>query len=491
MIRNPLNNARANLAGALVILALLAPLVALAYIGLFTRYMADDYCTAAIVHQYGFINSQVDWYWSWTGRFSYSFMVAVAGLLGSPVVPFLPLTVLVCWVCVTGWSAYQIALMAKWPRPLLTSMVLAELIVFATLDGTHHVVQSLYWQSGMLNYTIPLVILTIYVGVVGYVLRRRRPIATVSPPAIAALVLTLVAGGFTEAYMFVQTGGLLIGAVVCYKAAPGTLRRAALPLVIAGLAGALIATCIVVLAPGNLVRQSHFAAPPNSLRLVQRSFYYAAGFIPYTILRSPLTTLLSVMLPALLGYYFQSVRRDRGSELKFRSVVYLIVFSLVVGFVLILACTLPGVYGTSGFLPERARLIPQFVIVCVAVFDGYLSGAMLAAWLTALRNTSSWPLAAGSVALVTLLILSPIAAARKTFALRTRAEAGAAVWDQMDRDVRAAKSRGGMDLVVPAVDDVESRLGAHRTELQIERDPRNWKNKCVAEFYGVNSITGE
>jgi hypothetical protein len=389
----------------------------------------------------------------------------------------------------TVWSVYQIALLAIWPRPVLTSLLFAALIVFATLNGTHHLVQSLYWQSGMLTYTVPLILLTIYIGVVGRALRLRTGVAW--PAVIAAFALMFIAGGFSEAYVFMQTCGLLIAAVVCYKAVQATSRRAALPLIVAGLAGSLMATCIVVLSPGNLVRQSHFPPPPNLFRLVQLSLYYAAGFIPYTIFRSPFTTLLSLMLPALLGYYLQSVSSRPGSELNFRRVVHLLLFSLMAGCVLILACTVPGIFGTSGFLPERAQLIPQFVVVCAAVFSGYLLGAVLWQWLATRGHKASWPLLAGSAAVIALLILSPIAAARKTFALATRARAGATAWDQMDREVRAAKERGEMDLVVPAVDDVESRLGAHRTELQIERDTRNWKNRCVAKYYGINSIRAE
>jgi hypothetical protein len=61
----------------------------------------------------------------------------------------------------------------------------------------------------------------------------------------------------------------------------------------------------------------------------------------------------------------------------------------------------------------------------------------------------------------------------------------------MDRELRAARERGAMDVTVATVDDVEERLGAARTELQIEHDPQNWKNKCVARYYGINSVKAE
>jgi hypothetical protein len=54
-----------------------------------------------------------------------------------------------------------------------------------------------------------------------------------------------------------------------------------------------------------------------------------------------------------------------------------------------------------------------------------------------------------------------------------------------------AELRAEVEPVVPGVDDVESRLGVHRTELQIERDAQNIKNRCVAKYYGINSIKAE
>lgn len=46
-------------------------------------------------------------------------------------------------------------------------------------------------------------------------------------------------------------------------------------------------------------------------------------------------------------------------------------------------------------------------------------------------------------------------------------------------------------MTVAPIDDVETRLGAAKTELQIEHDAQNWKNKCAARYYGINSIRAE
>jgi len=82
MSRRP---ARDELVAALFVAALSAALLAFAYVGLFTRYMADDYCAAVAVRRDGFLGSQLGWYGGWTGRFSFSFVLAAAESVGPAV----------------------------------------------------------------------------------------------------------------------------------------------------------------------------------------------------------------------------------------------------------------------------------------------------------------------------------------------------------------------------------------------------------------------
>jgi hypothetical protein len=171
---------------------------------------------------------------------------------------------------------------------------------------------------------------------------------------------------------------------------------------------------------------------------------------------------------------------------------------LLLGFAFIFLCTVPGVYGTSTYLPGRARLIPQFVLVCVAVWCGCLAGVRLSEHLAfssghfgARARLSARALNAAAAASLTLLLLPPLFAARRTLALVPGAREAAATWDEMDRSLRAARERGTPDMTVAPIDDVETRLGAAKTELQIEHDAQNWKNKCAARYYGINSVRAE
>jgi hypothetical protein len=473
---------------ALLVIALLCALLAFAYVGHFTRYMADDYCLAAELHELGFARTQMRLYTGWTGRYSYSFLISLAEMIGTATVPVGPLLGVACWLAAAIWSLYQIAFIARWSRRLLFSCVIGELIVFAMLNGADNIVQSFYWQGGLVNYVAPLILLTVYVGIVSYAIRKQVQGGAALWLAVLCAGVTFFAGGFTEAYGFLQAGALLLALLACYKFASDSFRRLATPLIVAGLVGAVIAICIVVFAPGNKFRVSHFAPRPNLIKVTMLSLYYAAGFIVYKIYLSPLTTLLLVLLPARLGW---DVHKAGSSQLKGRKTGGLLFLIPVVGFFLIFICFATGVYGTSGALPERARFIPQFVFVCIAVCWGYLVGAALIKWLSLRERKLSRLRIPGSIAVTVFMFMAPLLATWRIMKLVPRAEASASIWDQTDRDIRAARAQGSMNLTVPAVDDVETRLGARRTELQLEHDVENWKNKCVARYYQIASIKSQ
>ena len=96
-------------------------LLTYAYIGFFTRYMADDYCSAAVAHASGLMGLQKHFYLGWSGRFSFNFAIGVLALLGFRVVPFLPAVALGLMLIVLTWTITRFASDFYWQRKLMTS----------------------------------------------------------------------------------------------------------------------------------------------------------------------------------------------------------------------------------------------------------------------------------------------------------------------------------------------------------------------------------
>src|SRR5215216_8067524 len=101
-------------------------LMAHAYIGFFSRYMADDYTMSRMVKTHGLLGAQADWYFGWTGRFSFSFVASLLGLIGPATTRVIPALLLTAWIAATAWAIGQIRSLS-----ISTAVLFAGLIIFA------------------------------------------------------------------------------------------------------------------------------------------------------------------------------------------------------------------------------------------------------------------------------------------------------------------------------------------------------------------------
>jgi hypothetical protein len=206
---------------------LLVALATFAAAGVYCRPEADDFCYGVEAQTRGLVGSLHYWYTGWNGRYS---QIVASGLLlpaGPIVSAVLPGALIAGLVAALAWCLRPFA-----ARPWLLAMS----AVFTWLVSLPALWQSVYWLSGSLTYTAPLIALAITGGAVV----RRWP-----GPAVAALAF--VTGGFTE--------GVALSQVVLWAAllvARSGHRRA----LAWALAGAVFAALVVMLAPGNAVRSS-------------------------------------------------------------------------------------------------------------------------------------------------------------------------------------------------------------------------------------------
>lgn len=448
-------------------------------LGRYNRYMGDDYCHAAALNRSGFIHVQVSNYLSWGGRFTYAALMSAAEAIGPKTASIGPPVCLTLWLLLGFWAWYQIARLNRCREPFLIACLGSSVIVYAMLNVADNLVQSAYWEAGYLLYTAPLVLLTLYIGMVSYAVRRNIQ----GMPRMAMMIIialtTLFAGGINEPFTFSQVVGHALALLVCYFSPRGSARKRALPFILAGLTGTAVALVVMVAAPGNRVRQSFFPVSRDVITVAGLTLRGTCGFILRKMIQEPLTTALLCLIPAYVASrYYESHPR----VYDWRWVLTL----PLAGFLLVFVCYLPGVYGAGG-LVARARFTPEFVFVCTAIGSAFFAGLLIAHQLHAKRSLRS-------IGLATLLLITAIAVPAcsrtmwRTARLLPKAKANASLWDQTDQTIRAMKAQGVLDQTIPAIDDIETSLGGPQTELQIERDSSNWKNKCVATYYGIDSI---
>jgi hypothetical protein len=471
---------------------LCAALLAHAYVGLYSRYWLDDFNFAAVLRDRGFLGSQLYWYMNWSGRFSLYFAVNLAESAGPWVAPLLPLAALSVWVAVTAWAAYHAASLLGLPHRVSVALPSALLLVYATVESTADVAQSLYWQTGMLAYLAPLIFLTANAGLVASSARKEHGGAAPWRLCLCAL-LALIAGGFSEVSALMQAGGMSLLLAASLTCSLGGRRTRAL--ILAGLGGALAALLLVVLAPGNKVRQELVPARAGLFWSAESSFRFTLYFFEQHTRRWRGVAALCFALPALLALAggASRLRQPGGAPGEMpgaRRLLSLFAFGTAAGFALIVLCFIPGFYGQSETLPRRAHIIPKFVLVCVNFYWGALAGLLL---LRATRGRKALPLPLRTVGwtVVALLLVPPLVSARRTFALGARAREYAERWDETDRQIRAAAAAGARDVTVRAFGGGEWELGFGRPDMRLSRDPKAPQNMTAARYYGLDSVKAE
>jgi hypothetical protein len=465
---------------AYALCALLASgLAAHAYVGFFTRYMADDYCTAGTLRTAGLWATQRHYYTAWSGRFSFTLTVSLVELLGTGVAPYLPTAALLCWLAATTWAVYEILRGSLGRRPLLFSFLLAELIVYATIaDNVGGVQEALYWQTGMLTYVAPLILLTTLAGFYARKLRRADGRAPGKASLLAFFAAAFYAGGFSETSALMQIGALAVAAAVLFLA-DAQRRRRLLPALFAGLFGSVVALSVVALAPGNSTREAALPAHSGRLTIVWRAMSNELGhaFSEHNYGTTFAPRWAAMLLAASLAFLL-STRADGDAQKSLRRLLWLAASGLLVYF----CCFLPASYALSGMPPARALVVAQFVLVCTLVSVGWVAGGAAAAYFADKGFDSRRPVVVSLAASALLLSLTFVGSARRTFSQAGRARALARLWDLHDAETRARVARGEKNLTVP----VDYNIGG--TDV-MKGDPQWYVNHCFAVFYGADSVT--
>jgi hypothetical protein len=171
--------------------ALALPLMAWALVGGYSRYTADDFCWAGILRTEGFVSANVHYYTIYSPRYTFTFVVNVAEMLGPAIVPALPLTAIVVWLAALAWTCVQFG------EPTLPGLLLAEVGAVATLQTAPDLPQSLYWQTGLLTYLLPLIMGALLIGWVRLGIQRWWAWALSG-------AITFLAGGLSETYLIPQ-----------------------------------------------------------------------------------------------------------------------------------------------------------------------------------------------------------------------------------------------------------------------------------------------
>ncbi len=449
--------------------ALILALLPFAYTGWFARYQADDYCSAQLLRTEGYWAAQWSSYSGWSNRFATMLITGLIDPLDVFGLRILPALLTAGLVAAAALLLLRLRALTGTPLRNPSLLALAAGGVFFSLYTLPSRFQSLYWRSGSITYTLPVIALLLLLAIL---LKRSE-----GRPAWQRLILTgllaFFAAGFSETNAALQTAVIVLGlAAVLWSARRGARKDLSRAAWAAALSGTLLALAVMALAPGNAVRMSQMPTPPALLTWLTTSLRFGWDFLKNTTAATILPRLASLLfgaaLAARLDWRGASARRIAGWLLAVPLAVYL----------LAVACCAPSVYAQSAYPEDRALSGANFVLSAGLMLEGALLGALTRRWLANLRLV---PLAGG----LALVGLSAYALYGGWQALGGAAEerARAAAWDARAAQIAELRAAGATRVEVNALDSIGGIA-------ELSADPGNWVNGCAAGYYGVEEIVG-
>lgn len=460
----------------LLFVLLLSPLLVYSYVGFHARYVADDFCTAGTLVSRGFLGSQFYWYTGWSGRFSFTAVVNLVELAGPEAAQFLPAAVALFWIVAVGWVLKKVleivGRIGSWEPYLLAiaGLDVAYVVAPATF-------QSFYWQTGLVTYLLPTILV---LGQAGWALRRlgsdRKPQSLLQLGLFG--LLAFVVGGFSEVLLAVQAAmylALVMGTFAFDRDGGG---RAIRPAVAVGLGGTLVAAAVVVLAPGNQARFGFMPGLAGLGELLLALPRYAVAFAAKSILRAPVAMLAAMVLAA--GIAFGAALGEarlppsRGRFLRLAAV------GVGLAGVSILVSIVPPAVATAAYPVDRA-LLPATVFLTAGVMAlGWLLGETLLPG--GIRKGAGPRTRAVSWTLRLLGAMGIAATCLMTSArLLPDVQDYARAYDRREMLVRESLETSVSSPVVrplPHIGDL----------AELDEDPANWVNGCFALYHGFDTV---
>ncbi len=444
-----------------------------AYLGTFSRHLADDYCVVDFLNT-DFPTALWTNYLNVSDRFSNFMLITLSESIGTWTVSALPAFMLSLWVFGIAWLMFESSRFSgqAWSKLLIATLTF--LLVFLALLQAPNRFQILYWRSAMAAHFAPLVFMPFLAASI----LRSIHTAETKPTAFwvyPLLFLTsFLIGGFSEPTVLVMISLLALALFCAWLWMKHPARKTALTLLAVSFVGAVLALTVMAVSPAHAFRLEN-AAPPSIPVTFARTFDYGIEFITNSFRTLPLPTLFTVLIPFLIFYHLYAAPVPAFSAEQRKRIYLLLAGIPILSYLLIVASFLPSVYGQS-FPVERARFTGQLCLVAGLMIEAALFGS-LAAQFRSQVNLLKW----ASIVLLVASALYPLRAAWLAWGEVPSYRERADLWDEREVMIFQLIEERQTDPIVPQFDGV---LGVKELDV----NANHWVNRCAAKYYGFDSI---
>jgi hypothetical protein len=399
-------------------------------------------------------------------------IVYLPGVFGTQI--FTAITIAI-WFAVMYWSLSNLTKLNSMDVPKNILVLFSGLILYYTLYISPDRFQILYWRSGVIPYSYTLIFGLVLIGLItGQMLKKE----TSKLYAILAALAGLFGGGLSEigsAFLLAGMTLLLLTAWLFKRQKREWAQRSFFIIQLAWIS-LFIAFAALILAPSNAARYTTMQEGPNNILLVPSwSIRSALFFITYSLKDLPLP---HVVMFALFISLSMLTRATMQSQMEHKQAAWLIGLTVLVAFLLIVAIQAPTTYLYSAPPDPRGQSLSRFVMTVGIALISWALGSIFARLAPA-----KWTLVP---ALILLLGYGYTARAiRITFNDLPGFIHRAQVWDEREKEMRAAEMQGVKRMEVIMIDTHE--IGTK--DLMRSQDMNGkWVRSCPAGYYGMEAI---
>ncbi len=280
---------------------MLIALALYAYLGTFTRYMADDYCSAAALKTNGFWGAQSYWWQNWSGRYSFSFVISLVEMLGLRIVPILPGLAIALWLLSIVWGFLPLLRNLKVSHAVAGALFLASVALWSTYRIVDDYPQIVFWQTGILTYPISIILFFLGMGVA--VRRSSNPVKLKWWELVLWFAFAFISGGFSETGVVVQIALLALFLIILFVT-KNRQRQILSPILIAAILGSVLSLLVITFAPGNSVRSAGFQHVPPLIQSFPGSLVDTFYFLPNLADRHTAVFIFGFLAGAFFACFF-------------------------------------------------------------------------------------------------------------------------------------------------------------------------------------------
>jgi len=449
--------------------------------GIYNRYIYDDFCEANAVRSNTFGRYVVTEYLQWTGRYSGIILRGVATAGGPVFSSYLPYLFLMLTMLAACWCLFPLVQKTKLPKPKLIAFTLVAFFLCTLYGILPKFFESVFWKSSSTIYTPPLILFFLQVGML-----LRVFYSGCSKLLPLMVLLTFVASGFSEIYNVMQLVLFTLTAFLLFFTKSNVAHKVFVRYLFVGFITAFLGTLIHLFSPGNVIRQAA-SHNPDGIPLIE---------FPYQLLRATLiefyvfvihgsTWLIPLSLfPFVLGtsrLLSSSARYSSEENSTLHRRIWRVLFWIGAAVLIIAtASAAPSAYYQADAPVSRSMImiLPIFMIsLSTGIYAlGWKFSASEISWKSLLKKIVL------VLAFLTFFIQVGSEVYQATKFLPVQKEYARA-WDARDLKLKILARQGIDETGILILTNAYGYSDLSET-------PKNWVNRCFAEYYEIESITG-